>query len=599
MALDVGTLVAYLKLDADKFGAGLSESESKLKRFGGVAVKIAAGIGSAFAALGAINFARDVVTQASDLNESASKIGQIFGDQAGAIEEFAARADKALGLSKQAALDSAAVFATFGKGAGLAGSALTEFSESSVKLAGDLASFFNTDPAAAAEAIGAAFRGESEPIRAYGVLLDEATVKAEAVRKGIVKAQVDVIALGKAQFAAMDAQKKYTQAVAEHGRSSIEAAKAGNTLAAAQQKLQGLVAGSVPDLTQQQRVLATQAAIMEQTSDAQGDFARTSSGLANQQRILAAEFANAKAELGQALLPYAKTFVSTLKDMVEFGRQNKDWLVPTVAILATLGAGLYVVVTAVKIWTAAQWALNIAMDANPIGLLILAIAAVVAGVYLLWTNSAGFRDFFIGMWHGIQDAAGAVGSWFAGPFAHFFVQGWDNAKKSFSEAISWIGDKIVWLVTLPAREFATLRDGSRKLGEALYSGVRWAINQIIRAWNALDFGVHIHFPAWIGPPLGGKGIDIDDVIPDIPYLARGGVVLPRQGGTLVTMAEAGQVEIASPEPLLRRIVREEGGGTGTRRIELWLHGDGILRNIRTTTRVQGGDPDVVLVGAAA
>jgi len=599
MALDVGTLVAYLQLNAEDYGRGLRESEGKLKRFAGTAAKIAVGIGSAFAAVGAINFTRDIITQASDLNESASKIGQVFGNQASAIEDFAARADKALGLSKQAALDSAATFATFGKGAGLAGQALTDFSEQSVTLAGDLASFFNTSPADAAEAIGAAFRGESEPIRAYGVLLDEASVKAEAVRKGIVKARVDVIALGKAQFAANDAQRAYNKAVAEHGRSSEEAAKAGNNLQAAQAKLQSIVQGTIPDLTQQQRVLATQAAIIEQTSDAQGDFARTSGGLANQQRILAAEFANAKTELGQALLPYAKDFVSTLKDMISFGRQNQAWLVPLLGVLAAVVVAMYAISGAVKVWTAAQWLLNIAMDANPIGLVILAIAAIVAGIYLLWTNSAAFRDFFIGLWGGIKDAAVAVGEWFAGPFADFFVTGWNNAKQSFSAALDWIEGKVIWLIGIPSRVGNALYDGSRKLGEALYSGVKWAINMIIRAWNALDFGIHIHFPGWLPPPLGGKGFDVNDVIPDIPYLARGGVVMPRQGGTLVTMAEAGQVEIASPEPMLRRLIREEAGAGGARRLEVWIHGDGLLRNVRTTTRVQGGDPGVTLVGAAS
>jgi hypothetical protein len=598
VSLNVGTLVAYLQLDTDSYTRQLGDSENRLKRFSGGAIKLIAGIGSAFAALGAINFVHGLIDQASDLNESASKISQVFGDQASAIEDFAHRADKALGLSQQAALDAAAIFATFGKGAGLAGSALTDFSESSVKLAGDLASFFNTDPAAAAEAIGAAFRGETEPIRAYGVMLDEASVKAEAVRVGIVKAQVDVIALGKAQFAAIDAQKAYTKAVQQHGIHSLEAAKAGNTLRAAQQKLNSEVAGSIPDLTQQQKVLATQSAIIMQTSDAQGDFARTSSGLANQQRILNAEFTNAKAELGQVLLPYAKDFVSTLKDMVEWGRANKDWLEPTVGILAGLGATIFLVVKAIQLWTLAQWALNVAMDANPLGLFLLALAAIIAGVYLLWTNSAAFRDFFIGAWHYILVAAKAVGEFFSGPFVDFFKKGWHN----FEESIDIVGDKIMWLLGMPGRQFVMMKNAFHRIGEALRIAFHGAINMVIRAWNSLDFGIHVHFPGWLPPPLGGKGIDVDDLIPDIPYLARGGVVLPRPGGTPVVMAETGQVEIASPEPLLRRIVREEsattGGGSGTRRIELWLHGDGVLRGIRATTRVQGGDPDVVLVGAS-
>ena len=59
---------------------------------------------------------------------------------------------------------------------------------------------------------------------------------------------------------------------------------------------------------------AAQAAIFDQTSAAQGDFARTSGGLANQQRILAAQVENLKARLGQALLPVVQrlvTFINT------------------------------------------------------------------------------------------------------------------------------------------------------------------------------------------------------------------------------------------------------------------------------------------------
>ena len=48
--------------------------------------------------------------------------------------------------------------------------------------------------------------------------------------------------------------------------------------------------------------------------------------------------------------------------------------------------------------TAAQWALNVAMSANPIALIIIGVAALVAAFAILWNKSAGFRDFFIGLW---------------------------------------------------------------------------------------------------------------------------------------------------------------------------------------------------------
>jgi hypothetical protein len=55
--------------------------------------------------------------------------------------------------------------------------------------------------------------------------------------------------------------------------------------------------------------------------------------------------------------------------------------------------------------TAAQEGLDVAMDANPIGVIILAITALVAVFAILWTHSAAFRDFWIGVWKDIQGAA--------------------------------------------------------------------------------------------------------------------------------------------------------------------------------------------------
>lgn len=82
---------------------------------------------------------------------------------------------------------------------------------------------------------------------------------------------------------------------------------------------------------------------------------------------------------------------------------------------------------ATSIWTGvtklardAQVAFSLAMDISPIGLIIIGVAALAAGIYYLWTHSSGFRDFFIGMWNDIWGFLKGVGSWFAGPFLDFF-----------------------------------------------------------------------------------------------------------------------------------------------------------------------------------
>ena len=227
----------------------LDDVGDKASKLGGKLVDFGkkAALGIAAATAGAAVIAKGLIDSASDLEEVAAKTSVIFGDANDQVTKFAEGAAKTLGQSKTAALTAASTFGVFGKAAGLTGDELGVFSTDLVALASDMASFANTSPEEAAEALGAALRGESEPIRKYGVMLDDAALKAEALALGIYK-------------------------------------------------------GKGP-LTTQQKVLAAQAAIFKQTGDAQGDFLRTSDGVANQQRIMAAEFENVKASLGKALIP--------------------------------------------------------------------------------------------------------------------------------------------------------------------------------------------------------------------------------------------------------------------------------------------------------
>ena len=69
------------------------------------------------------------------------------------------------------------------------------------------------------------------------------------------------------------------------------------------------------------------------------------------------------------------------------------------AIAMTAYAAVMGVVTAgTRIWAGVQWLLNVAMSANPIGLIIIGIAALVAAVVYCWNKFAGFRAFILTMW---------------------------------------------------------------------------------------------------------------------------------------------------------------------------------------------------------
>jgi hypothetical protein len=212
--------------------------------------------GAAVAAAAVGKLIKDSISAASDFAEAGTAVGEVFGDASKTINTFAEDAAKSLGQSKTQVLDAAKQFGIYGKAAGLAGDENAKFSTDLVTLATDLASFNNTSVDEAIQALGAGLRGESEPLRRYGVLLNDAELKARAMEMGIYD---------------------------------------GNGA-----------------LTMQQKVLAANAAIFAQTSTQQGDFARTSGGLANQQRILAAQFENISITLGSFFLPIVERVANFL-----------------------------------------------------------------------------------------------------------------------------------------------------------------------------------------------------------------------------------------------------------------------------------------------
>jgi len=135
--------------------------------------------------------------------------------------------------------------------------------------------------------------------------------------------------------------------------------------------------------------------------------------------------------LQNVVWPVIKDVVTTLHDLVGWVNQGSSGAQVFRAVVIGLTAAFVaykVAMTAIAVWTgivtAAQWLWNIALNANPIGLIILAVIALVAAIFYLWTHSAGFRNFFIGIWEHIWGFLKAVGGWFAGPFADFFKKGW-------------------------------------------------------------------------------------------------------------------------------------------------------------------------------
>lgn len=135
---------------------------------------------------------------------------------------------------------------------------------------------------------------------------------------------------------------------------------------------------------------------------------------------------------------------------------------------------------------AGQWLLNAALTANPIGIVIVAIAALVAALVLLFNNNKQFHDWVIGAFNNIKNAAQAIGTWFSGPFVNFFKGAWSGIQNAFNVSINFIKDNwkqitmflvnpVSGAVALLYNNNAQFREWAKSLGTAIHDGFDSAI----------------------------------------------------------------------------------------------------------------------------
>lgn len=364
LSADTKGAVRELEKLADTAGRRLGESESSLDRWGARLTKTgalmmtaAAGISAALVSMG---------SDAADLAEAVNLNQQIFGDAAASLDEFAESAWK-IGQSETQARTALATFGGLLSNLGMARDETVQWSKDLVTLASDMGSAFNTDPAQAVYAIGAALRGETEPIRRFNVMLDDASIKAKAVEMGLADSTSQVDKHAKAQ--------------------------------------------------------AALALIMEQSSAIQGDYERTADGAANAQRTLRAQIANMRAELGQAAVPIMQEALGALSAMLgafnDLSPRTKE-NVSQFLVLGTALLGLVGLLTTVSGWLITMRSnlalLGITSGAalGWIGALALALGALVVlwddiqDIDINWSFGDLFdfdSDWFFGFSASIDDAA--------------------------------------------------------------------------------------------------------------------------------------------------------------------------------------------------
>lgn len=417
-----------VKADASKVAddaAGQIESGSGkiIGKGNEIGRRFAGAIAGAFAAEKIGEFLTDAVSEASDLNETISASQQIFGSYAASIERWGNTAAKSMGLSKKEAIDSATQFGNMFLQLGIGHDKATDMSKSMVQMAADFGSFNNLPTADVLDSISGAMRGEYDSLQRIIPNISAARVQQEALN---------------------ETHKK-----------------------------------NASSLTAAEKAQATMNILQKDGARMTGDFARTSGGLANQQKIAAAQTENLKAQIGTNLLPVVKSITSFLNATVLPALAGMArWLSKNQWILPPLAVALGIATAAIIGITIATWAMNTALLANPITWIIIGIVALIAAIVLLIMN-----------WSKVTAWLGSV----FGPMIAWVVNVWNGLVANFAFG----GQQIInFIVTAWNRIIAAFAFGGQQIigfvvglwngtiSRFAYGG-RQIIGFVVGAWNGI------------------------------------------------------------------------------------------------------------------
>lgn len=282
---------------------------------------------------------------ASDFTESLNKVDVAFKGSSKEVRKFAETTLETFGIAEGTALDMAALFGDMATSMGVPTDKAADLSTAMVGLAGDLSSFKNINIKEVTTALNGVFTGETESLKRLGIVMTQTNLKHFALSKGM--------------------------------------------------------SDNLEVMTQAQKVQLRYAYILEKTKNAQGDFARTSDGSANQMRIFFESVKELSVAFGEILLPYftkAITYVNkVVKAFVNLSPATKKIILVVAGLVAVLGplliglgflsttiipaliTGFGILSSAVVFTGGVFKTLTTVMLANPIVLIAAGVAALVIG----------------------------------------------------------------------------------------------------------------------------------------------------------------------------------------------------------------------------
>lgn len=276
---------------------------------------------------------------------------------------------------------------------------------------------------------------------------------------------------------------------------------------------------------------------------------------------------------GDIVIAALETVTDLLEKFSDWISENEELVQNIAIVVGTFAAAWGLVNTAIGIWNAiygfaiaGAWGLADAVTflLSPIGLVILAIGAVIAIVVLLVKNWDKVKEVAANVWQAIKDAWNKAGEWFntnvVEPIAGFFSGLWDGIKTAasnawagikevFSNVAEWFTEHVIDPVKNGFKDFI-----NRLIGfvEGFANFFIRGINAIIGAFNKISFST----PDWL-PVIGGKtfGFNLQPVAElNLPRLAQGAVIPPNREFLAVLGDQRSGTNIEAPADLIEQIV---------------------------------------------
>ena len=462
-----------------RLGHGIAALGEKLKQ----AAKWA---GTAAAAMGAAG-----VKAASDLEQSSGTVDDVFKQNAKSVHGYAASAAKDLGLSRNEYYELAAVIGTQLKNGGTSFDQLAGKSRDLISLGADLSAGFGGSTTEAVQAISSALKGERDPIERYGVSLKQSAIEARAAELGFKKVG-GALSNEATQAATLSLIMEQTRDF--HGKFGREgdtlahkvqvlkatftdlSARLGQTLLPVVSKVVGWVgekAGPAFDKLDGWIQGSLVPGVKRAATTFRNDWWPAIKDIAVSLKSLLVPAAGGMLSIVAQLLPYAlkiaawaashRQVIARLAGAIGGAVLAYKTLKTAQAGIAAARTGISLVTAAVGkakaayvLWTVAtngmtfaQKALMVITAANPITLLVTAIAALVGYFVVAKGGFDGFKDAVVGAWNTIW---GAIKDFF----------GW--LKDVFVASVKWVIDTIVGY-------FTWLKDMAVALWTGLYKGV--------------------------------------------------------------------------------------------------------------------------------